>query len=119
MIFSLFDYDLPFSQMVILFVAIVVVMLLSLSLHEFAHGFVAYKQGDATPKIAGRLSLNPLTHIEPLGFVMLMFVGIGWAKPMPINPTNFKKYRSGIAKVSIAGILANLILCIVGSFLFV
>ena len=119
MIFSLFDYDLPFSQMVILFVAIIVVMLLSLSLHEFAHGFIAYKQGDATPKIAGRLSLNPLTHIEPLGFVMLMFVGIGWAKPMPVNPTNFKKYRSGIAKVSIAGILANLILCVVGSFLFV
>lgn len=93
--------------------------MVSLSFHELAHGYVAYKQGDATPKMAGRLTLNPLSHIDTLGFVMFLTIGVGWAKPIPVNPNNFKKYRSGIAKVSIAGVLANLILCIIGSFLFV
>ena len=88
-------------------------------MHEWAHGFVAYKQGDATPKIAGRLTLNPLAHIDPMGFVMFLCLGIGWAKPVPVNPTNFKKFRSGIAKVSLAGVAMNFILCIIGSFLFV
>lgn len=119
MIFSLFDYNLPFGEMILLILAITIVFMLSLSFHEWAHGFVAYKQGDATPKITGRLTLNPLSHIDALGFVMFLFIGVGWAKPVPVNPSNFKKYRSGIAKVSIAGILANLILCVIGSFLYV
>lgn len=119
MIFSLFEYNLSFGEMVILLVAITLVFMLSLSFHEWAHGFVAYKQGDATPKITGRLTLNPLSHIDAFGFVMFLFIGVGWAKPVPVNPSNFKKYRSGIAKVSIAGILANLILCVIGSFLYI
>lgn len=93
--------------------------MISLSLHEWAHGFVAYKQGDITPKAAGRLTLNPLAHIDALGFITFLFIGVGWAKPVPVNPTNFKKYRSGIAKVSIAGVVTNLILCVIGSFLYV
>ena len=119
MILSLFDYNLTFGEMVLLLLAITLIFMLSLSLHEWAHGFVAYKQGDGTPKIAGRLTLNPLSHIDPLGFVMFIALGVGWAKPMPVNPNNFKKYRSGIAKVSIAGVIANLVLCIIGSLLYI
>lgn len=107
------------GEMILLLLAITLVFIISLSFHEWAHGFVAYKQGDATPKIAGRLTLNPLTHIDSMGFVMFLFLGVGWAKPVPINPNNFKKYRSGIAKVSLAGIVANFILCVIGSFLYV
>ena len=119
MIFSVFSYDVTFGQMIILLLAITLVFMISLSLHEWAHGFVAYKQGDNTPKAAGRLTLNPLTHIDTWGFVIFLILGVGWAKPVPINPNNFKKYRSGIAKVSIAGIGANFILCVLGSFLYV
>ena len=119
MIFSIFEYNLPMMEMIILILAISAIFLISLSLHEWAHGFIAYKQGDPTPKIAGRLTLNPLAHIDPMGFVMFMCLGIGWAKPVPVNPTNFKKYRSGIAKVSLAGVVTNFILCVIGSFLFV
>ena len=105
--------------MVILLLGITLVFMLSLSLHEWAHGFVAYKQGDPTPKISGRLTLNPFAHIDAWGFVMFLCIGVGWAKPVPVNPNNFKKFRSGIAKVSIAGVLVNLILCIIGSFLYI
>lgn len=119
MIFSIFDYNLPMMEMIILLLAISAIFIISLSLHEWAHGFVAYKQGDPTPKVSGRLTLNPLAHIDSMGFIMFLCVGIGWAKPMPVNPNNFKKFRSGIAKVSLAGVAMNFILCAIGSFLFV
>ena len=119
MIFSIFDYDFTMGEMIILLLAITLIFMVSLSFHEWAHGFVAYKQGDPTPKASGRLTLNPLVHIDTTGFIMFLVLGVGWAKPVPVNPTNFKKYRSGIAKVSIAGVAANLILCVVGSFLYV
>lgn len=119
MIFSIFNYGLPMGEMIILLLAITFIFMLSLSFHELAHGFVAYKQGDMTAKSAGRLTLNPLAHLDAMGFAMFLFVGVGWAKPVPVNPNNFKKFRSGIAKVSLAGIIANLILCILGSFLYV
>ena len=119
MIFSIFEYNLPMTDMIILILAISAIFLISLSLHEWAHGFVAYKQGDPTPKVAGRLTLNPLAHIDPMGFVMFLCLGIGWAKPVPVNPNNFKKFRSGIAKVSLAGVAMNFILCVIGSLFFV
>lgn len=107
------------GEMIILLLAITLIFMLSLSFHEFCHGFVAYKQGDMTPKSAGRLTLNPMAHIDTTGFVMFLLIGVGWAKPVPVNPNNFKKFRSGIAKVSIAGIVGNLILCVLGSLLYV
>lgn len=119
MIFSIFSYQFPIGKTILLVLAITVVFMFSLALHEWAHGFVAFKQGDMTPKLAGRLTLNPLTHIDVWGFIMFLFCGVGWAKPVPVNPLNFKKYRSGIAKVSIAGIAMNLLLCVIGSFLYV
>jgi len=85
------------------FLAVVIV----LTLHEFAHSFVAYKCGDPTPKWNGRLSLNPLRHFDPLGLVCFAFVGFGWAKPVPINPNNFRHYRKGIILTSAAGVIVN------------
>ena len=77
--------------------------------HEVAHAFVAYKLGDQTAKWLGRLTLDPVKHIDPIGFVMLVLMGFGWAKPVPINPDNFKKPRRDDFLVSIAGITANLL----------
>ena len=91
------------------------IILLALSLHETAHGFVAYKLGDPTAKNLGRLTLNPIKHLDPLGFLCMLLAGFGWAKPVPINSRNFKKPRRDIALTSIAGPVSNLIL----AFIFV
>ncbi len=78
-----------------------------LTLHEFAHAFVAYRCGDPTPKWYKRLSLNPLRHFDPLGLVCFALVGFGWAKPVPIDPNNFKKYRLGLGLTASAGVVVN------------
>lgn len=78
-----------------------------ITLHEFAHAFVAYKCGDPTAKFAGRMTLNPIKHFDPLGILMFALTGFGWAKPVPVNPYNFKKYRSGSFWTSAAGIIVN------------
>ena len=64
--------------------------------HEFAHGFIAYKCGDPTAKMQGRLTLNPVKHLDPAGFILCAVAGFGWAKPVPVNPNNFRKYRKGL-----------------------
>ena len=97
------DFILYFYGILISFLAIVVV----LTLHEFAHAFVAYKCGDPTPKWNRRLTLNPLRHFDPTGLVCFALVGFGWAKPVPINPDNFKKYNKGLFLTSGAGIAVN------------
>ena len=84
--------------------------LIALILHEWAHGFVAYKLGDPTAKMMGRLSLNPLHHLDPLGTVLLFLVGFGWAKPVPIDPRYFKHKHRDDLLVSIAGITMNVLL---------
>lgn len=78
-----------------------------LTLHEFSHAFVAYKCGDPTPKWNGRLSLNPLRHFDLIGLICFTFVGFGWAKPVPIEPNNFKKYRLGLGLTASAGVVMN------------
>ncbi len=92
-------------------------LLLAITIHEYAHGRVAYHFGDATAKWQGRLSLNPLRHLDPIGTVALLLFGFGWAKPVPINPYNFHDYRSGMLWVSFAGPLANFSLGFVALFL--
>lgn len=82
-------------------------VILVITLHEFAHAFVAYKCGDPTAKFSGRMTLNPIRHFDPLGILMFALTGFGWAKPVPVNPNNFKKYRSGSFWTSAAGILVN------------
>ena len=81
--------------------------------HEFAHAFVAYKNGDATAKMYGRLTLNPVKHLDPIGFILCIFTGFGWAKPVPIYPYNFRKYRVGLFTTAIAGVVTNYIFAFV------
>jgi len=113
----LFNETLSIDSALMIFLISLVVFVFSLTIHEFAHAFVAYKMGDITPKQAGRVTLNPFKHLSLMGFVLFLFVGIGWAKPVPINPTKFKKYRVGIRWVSIAGVLANILLALISAVL--
>lgn len=82
---------------------------IALPVHEWAHAFVAYKQGDHTAKVMGRMTLAPFAHFDFWGFVCLFFLGFGWAKPVPIDPRNFKNGKKSSVLVSLAGILANLV----------
>lgn len=100
----------------ILGVLLIVALIMSLTLHEFAHAFIALKCGDRTAKINGRVTLNPLKHLDPVGTVMMLTVGFGFAKPVPVNPQNFKNYKRGMFAVSIAGITVNIILAVLSSF---
>ena len=84
-------------------------VLISIVIHELAHGFVAYKMGDPTAKRAGRLSLNPFKHIDPLGALCMLFFRFGWAKPVPVNPNYFRRKKAGIVLVSLAGPAANIL----------
>lgn len=88
-------------------------ILIGLTLHEFSHAYVACLLGDPTAKEHGRLTLNPIYHIDLLGFLMLIFFKFGWAKPVPINPNNFTKKKKGYFLVSIAGPLSNILLSII------
>ena len=90
---------------------VAVCILFSLILHECAHGWVAYKCGDPTAKMLGRLTLNPMKHLDPFGTVCMVFLHIGWAKPVPINPRRFKHFRRDYILVSLTGIVTNLVLC--------
>jgi Zn-dependent protease len=101
------------------FVLVAIPLLFSLIIHEVAHGWVADKMGDSTARWMGRLNLNPMRHLDPVGTIMLFFFGFGWAKPVPINPNNFRNYRKGLILVSAAGITANIILAFLGQLLFV
>lgn len=94
--------------------AFLIAIVFALVLHEVAHGLVALWNGDPTAKMYGRLTLNPLKHFDWLGLLMMLLVGFGWARPVPVDPRNFKKYKTGCITVSIAGVLTNLIL----AFLF-
>ena len=94
-----------------LFLLILIALVLSLSLHEFGHAFAAKLYGDDTAQKAGRLTLNPIPHIDPMGLLMVVFVGFGYAKPVPTDPRNFKS-RSEVLVVSAAGPAMNLILAV-------
>ena len=84
-------------------------VLWAITFHEFCHGYVAYRLGDPTAKLAGRLSLNPLHHLDPLGALMLLFFRFGWAKPVPIDARYFKNPRRDLVLVSLAGAAGNLL----------
>ena len=93
-------------------------MLIGISFHEFAHGWVAYKLGDPTPKFQGRLTVNPKAHVDPIGFIALLFIGFGWGRAVEINPYNFKNRRRDEMMVAFAGVTMNLFLAIVFSFIY-
>lgn len=99
------------------FILIAIPLLYSIIIHELAHGWVAWRMGDPTAKWLGRLSLNPLRHLDPIGTIMLFVFGFGWAKPVPVNFNNLRDERKGLIFVSSAGIVANIVLAFL-SFLF-
>ena len=91
---------------------------IGLTVHEWAHAYAADRLGDPTAKNMGRMTLNPLAHIDPFGFLCLLLVGFGWAKPVPVNSRNFKKFRRDDIIVSIAGICTNLIVALLATIVF-
>lgn len=96
-------------------------VLIAITFHEFAHGYAAYKLGDNTAKMEGRLSLNPLDHLDPIGCLLLLFAGFGWGKPVHVNPSNYTRKMSmekGEAIVSLAGPLMNFILAIIFTLIY-
>ena len=88
-------------------------VLIAICMHESAHGWVANRCGDPTARLMGRITLNPVKHFDPAGMLCLVFFGVGWAKPVPINPLHFRNYRKDDLKVSLAGVTTNLILALV------
>jgi Zn-dependent protease len=99
------------------FMAMVIPILLALTVHEYSHGYVAYRLGDNTAKNMGRLTLNPVSHIDPIGLIMLFIIGMGWAKPVPINVYAFSKPKRDLAISAAAGPLSNFIMAaIIGLF---
>lgn len=99
------------------FLLLAVPLLYSVILHEIAHGLVASWFGDNTAKYSGRLTLNPMAHLDPVGTLMLFFVGFGWAKPVPVNYNNLNNSRLGIMAVALAGCITNILLATVAIFL--
>ena len=108
--------ELDFSnlgQSLITILTSVVIVLIALPFHEAAHGWMAMKLGDTTAKESGRLSLSPLAHLDPIGFLCMLLFGFGWAKPVPVDARKFKKPRLGMALTGLAGPVANLLLAFV------
>ncbi|RFU62369.1 site-2 protease family protein [Peribacillus glennii] len=93
---------------------VVAVLLIAFTIHEFSHAYVAYKFGDPTAKEQGRVTLNPVSHIDPLGTLLLLIAGFGWARPVPVNRFNFKRPRLAGILVSFAGPLSNLLIAAIG-----
>lgn len=121
------------------FIVIIPVVLISITIHELAHGLVADRFGDPTPRNTGRLTLNPIKHLDPVGAILLALVGFGWAKPVQVNPYNFKNINKGydvyfmdrqnysynkeirkkMAYVALAGPAANILLAIIAAFTYI
>ena len=93
-------------------------VLIALTFHECAHGFIAYKLGDPTAKYLGRLTLNPIKHIDPFGAICMLIAHFGWAKPVPIDPRNFKNPKRDMAISAVAGPVSNLLLGFIGCFIY-
>lgn len=108
----------PLLEMLAFILAYMVALMFCFCAHEFSHAYVAYKLGDPTSRALGRLTLNPLKHIDPPGFLCLILFGFGWAKPVEVNPLHFKRYKRDMALVSIAGVTSNLILAFVFSGIY-
>lgn len=107
-----------FTEYALQFSILALPLLVALTFHEVAHGWVAYRLGDPTAKLLGRLTLNPLKHLDPLGTLIFFIARIGWAKPVPVNPRYFKNPRKGMLLVAVAGPAANFALALVFAALF-
>ena len=103
---------------IIYYILVTLAVLITLTIHEYSHGYAAYKLGDNTAKNLGRLTLNPIAHIDPVGALCMLFFRFGWAKPVPVNMRNLKNPRRGFAIVALAGPLSNLITAFVSAFIY-
>lgn len=112
MIVSLLSLDLPMNLLVGLLVIHLFCVVMALTVHEFAHGFMAGKMGDPTAGMQGRVTLNPVAHMDPVGFLMMLLVGYGWAKPVPINIRLMRNPKKGLALTAFAGPAINLSLAL-------
>ena len=99
-------------------VLLIPTLMFALSFHEFSHAWMAYKCGDNTAARMGRLTLNPLAHLDIFGSIMILFVGFGWAKPVPVDPRSLNQPRVDMMKVAAAGPISNLLLALVGGIVF-
>lgn len=118
MLLSLLRGHLDFTTAVIGILVVLLVVFLILPFHEWAHAFTALKLGDTSVKYRGRLTLNPLAHIDPFGALALLLFGFGWAKPVPVDPSNFKKPKLGMGIVALMGPVANIVAAIAGGLIF-
>ena len=102
----------------LIFILIIISLIFALCVHEYSHGYIAYIYGDETAYRMGRLTLNPLAHLDPIGSMMILFVGVGYAKPVIVNPNNLRNPRKDMIKVAAAGPASNFILSFIGVFIF-
>lgn len=100
------------------FIVVAVLLILAISIHEFAHAWVADRLGDPTARLAGRLTLNPKAHLDPVGTFLLLFVGFGWGKPVPFDPFNLRNPKKDSGLISFAGPASNLLMAVLASILF-
>lgn len=107
------------TQQILNKILMIPAILIAFTFHEYAHAIVADRLGDKTPRFQGRLTLNPISHIDPMGFIMILIMNFGWAKPVQTNPSAYKHYYKDDLKVSIAGPIANLILGFLFAILYV
>lgn len=110
LIYNLIAGTLPMYYLI----AIIVALIIGVTVHEFAHAYAAYRAGDPTAKYEGRLSINPIAHLDPIGTILIFLVGFGWGKPVPVNPSLFRN-KSDEIKVAMAGILTNIIVAFIFS----
>jgi Zn-dependent protease len=118
MLISLLSGRMSFSDVVIYILVSLLVILLILPFHEWAHAFTAYKLGDTSMKYRKRMTLNPLEHIDPVGALCILLIGFGWAKPVPVNDRNFKNPKVGMGITAMAGPLANFVAALIGGLIF-
>ena len=112
MLLDLFRYGFSL-EVVISLMASIFVVFCTLPVHEYAHALIATKLGDNTARLKGRLTLAPLAHIDPMGALMILLVGFGYAKPVPVNPRNFKNPKAGMALTAIAGPVSNILMALI------
>ncbi len=118
-IISVFTSGYTWQVTIIILLAYLISIVVSIVMHEYAHAYVAHKNGDDTAKVMGRMTLNPIAHFDIMGFLFLLLVGFGWAKPVPVDERNFRNIKKGRILVGLAGIVTNVILGIICTFLYV
>ena len=105
--------QLPINILIVL----IPILVFSLCFHEFSHGYMAFKLGDKTAEKEGRITLNPLAHLDPIGSIMILFIGFGWAKPVPVNPSNLTDPRLDMIKIAFAGPASNIFLALLSGII--